>query len=343
MKPTSHIKATAIVVLALSLSTLGSGQQVIVRSKIDTTSILTGDQTYFRITVEKPVDLEVSLQQFKDSLVKGIEIVRGPLRDTVLLPDNIMSVQHTYLITSFDSGRYEIPPVYTEMINDDGIKRFYSDYLYLIVNRPDITPPDTTMKYFDIIGPYKVPVSIGEILPWLLIMLIAGVAGWFIYRYLKNRNKLKEGIIPEEPQELAYILAYRSLEKLKNEKLWQKGLFKEYYSALSEILRTYIDSRFSMNSLESTTGEILFEILERNYADDEPVNRLKQVLELSDMVKFAKYLPDSTDCELSMEQSWGFVSLTRKEYQADKIGSEVIEKVNIQESDSKGKEEPWEE
>ena len=55
------------------------------------------------------------------------------------------------------------------MKNEDGLKRFYSDYSMLEVMRVKIAPADTTAKIFDIIKPYKAPVTIGEILPWVLI------------------------------------------------------------------------------------------------------------------------------------------------------------------------------
>ncbi len=315
--------------LSLSMHLNVFAQKVTVETKFDTTFILTGDQINFTITIEKQADINLSQHQFKDTLVTGIEILRGPLYDTVQLPDNRVVIHEKYLITSFDSGKYEIPPVYAEISTDEGIKRFYSDYSYLVVKRPDIAPADTTVKYFDIVGPYRVPLSAGEILPWILFICLFAAIAWFVYRYLKNRKKNDAGPEAVEPTEAAYIIAYRNLEKLKNEKLWQKGLFKEYFSRISDILRTYIDHRFSMNSMESTTSEILSNLTRTNNTESEPIERLKHVLEMSDMVKFAKYLPDASDCELSMEHSWSFVSLTRKENTPSEV---LLEDNNMDES-----------
>lgn len=313
MKPLSIIPTSILLTLLLCLHISGNSQEVSVKTSFDTTSILTGDQINFTVTLEKQSDLSLSLQNLKDTLVSGIEILKGPFTDTVQLSDSRISIRDRYLITSFDSGKYEIAPVYAEMMTGEGIKRFYSNYNYLLVKRPDITPSDTTAKYFDIIGPYKVPLSAGEILPWLLALLIAATGSFFLYKYLKNKKKKVTDMVTEEPTEAAYIIAYRSLEKLKNEKLWQKGLFKDYFSRISDILRTYLDQRFSMISMESTTGEIIDDLTRTNYVENEPLERLKSVLELSDMVKFAKHLPDPADCELAMDDSWSFVSLTRKE------------------------------
>jgi hypothetical protein len=310
LRKTSHF----LILILLSLMAGNAiAQEVSVKSHIDTTTILTGDQIFFSVTLEKPADLDLTLNQLTDTIVSGIDIVRGPLTDTVLLGNSRIAIRQKYLITSFDSGRYEIQPVYAEMMTKDGLKRFYSDYLYLNVKRTDIAPPDTTMKYFDIIGPYKVPVTVEEVFPWLLVAAAAAALAWFLIRYIKNRKRREAGQLPEVPAEPAYVLAYRSLEKLKNEKLWQRGLFKEYFSGLSDILRNYLDNRYGMNSMESTTSEILSSLAMNEDSNTEASDRLRQVLEISDMVKFAKLIPDSSDCDLSMEHSWSFVSMTRKE------------------------------
>jgi hypothetical protein len=304
--------------LSVSFSNRVHSQEVNVRTEPDTMTLLIGDQIWFTVTIEKPAGLDLDFPRLRDTLISKIEILRGPLSDTTTLENDKEIIRDRYLITSFDSGRYEIPPFYAELVSDDGIKRFYSGYSYLSVKRPDIAPQDSTMQFFDIIPPYKAPLTLGETLPWLLIILAIVVVAYLIVRYLKSRRKRENGEFSEDPVEAAHIVAYRKLERLKSDKLCQKGEYKEYYTRLSEILRVYIDMRFSMNSMESTTGEILMEIDTFPVVEGEPSDSLRQVLELADMVKFAKYIPDSSDCELSMEQAWSFISMTRKEKTASK-------------------------
>ncbi|MBE0676347.1 MAG: hypothetical protein IH591_16955 [Bacteroidales bacterium] len=328
MRSTLNIVSIVLLFIYLHPDRL-NGQEVTVKSEIDTTSILTGDQIWFRVILDRPAGLDLKLNRFSDTIVSSIEIIRGPVSDTTDSANDREIITDSYLITSFDSGRYEIPPVFAEHVTEEGLKRYYSDFLYLSVLRPDISPQDSTMRFFDIIGPYRAPLTAGEILPWLLIIMAATIAAWFLFRYIKSRRKIGEEILPEDPQEAAHVLAYRSLEKLKSEKLWQKGLFKDYYSRLSGIVRTYIDMRFGMNSMESATSEIMMEIVEIESASGEASDALKQVLELADMVKFAKYMPDASDCELSMEQAWSFVSLTRKEKITEEIEGEADKEEEI--------------
>ncbi len=94
-----------------------------------------------------------------------------------------------YLVTSFDSGRYQVKPVFVEAKNEGGLKRFYSDYSPLEVMRVKIAPPDTTQKIFDIIKPYKAPVTLGEMLPWILLVILAGAIIWAVIRYFRIHKK----------------------------------------------------------------------------------------------------------------------------------------------------------
>ncbi|MDX9930579.1 MAG: hypothetical protein RBS37_12090 [Bacteroidales bacterium] len=312
MKLAAYRTMTLIIGICLLCQGIHS-QEVRVRTEIDTNRILMGDQVWFSVTLEQPADLRLDLLKFRDTIVKNIEILTGPVTDTTLTKDGILHVRDRYLITSFDSGNYEIPPIYAEMPTPEGIRRFYSDYLYLSVTRPDIVPADSTMQFFDIIPPYRAPVTVGEALPWILGLVAAGVIAFFVIMFIRSRKKVPVGEEPALIQEAAHVIAYRNLEKLRNEKLWQRGLFKQYYSRLSDILRIYIDMRFGLNTMESTTREILSVISKIDLMKGEAYDSLKQVLELSDMVKFAKLIPDSSDCEINLDQSWSFVSLTRKD------------------------------
>ncbi len=201
------------------------GQDVKVTSAFDSTRIFIGDQIKFTVTVDQPEGLKLALPVFKDTLVKNIEILSGPVIDSAREKGRLKIIQK-YLITSFDSGRYQIPPVFVEIKNENGLKRFYSDYSLLEVMRVRIAPADTVAKIFDIIKPYRAPVTVGDILPWVLIAAVIGALAWFAVRYIRklrsSRGEIEEIVIPDP----AHIIAFRELEKLRDEKLWQKGEIK---------------------------------------------------------------------------------------------------------------------
>ena len=300
------------ILIFLLLFSSAKGQEVSITAEFDTSRIYIGDQITFKITIDQPAELNLSLPYFRDTLVKNIEILSGPLVDSSRQNGRTRIIE-SYLVTSFDSGIYEIPPVYAELKNENGLKRFFSEYSLLEVLRVNIAPSDTTEQIYDIIQPYRAPVTLGEILPWLLLVALVGVLIWIASIYMRKFKKLPveiETVIATDP---AHIIAFRELEKLKEEQLWQKGEIKFYYSRLTEILRQYLENRFGIFSLELTTSETLADLVKAGFKKDESYNQLRSVLTGADLVKFAKYKPESEENEYHFRNSWDFVEVTKIE------------------------------
>jgi hypothetical protein len=157
-----------------------SAQEIRVTSKPDTSAILIGDQTGFTVTADIPAGVSATLSGAADSLAGKIVILRRDPRDTAISSDGSMKITDRYLITSFDSGSYAIPPFYAEVASGDSLLRYFSDYSFLDVVRPDIAPQDTTDVIFDIIPPRGAPVTFREVLPWIVIALIAALIVWLL-------------------------------------------------------------------------------------------------------------------------------------------------------------------
>ena len=301
-----------------------SGQEVNVHTAFDTSGIFLGDHINFTVTVDKPSNFHITLPVFKDTILKNIEILNGPVIDSTFLKDGRIRLREKYLVTSFDSGFYQVPPVYAELKSETGIKRFYSDYSQLKVNRVKIAPADSASKYFDIIKPYKAPLTPGEILPWVLLILIAAAGVWFIIRIMRKARMKKSGEVPYINPDPAHIIAFRELEKLKEEKLWQKGEVKKYYTRLTEIVRQYLENRFGILSMELTTIETLAELTKTGFREDESYRILRSVLTGADLVKFAKYTPEPSENELHFDFALEFVKKTKieEQVQPEKVENE---------------------
>lgn len=311
----------SIYLFSLLITTVYS-QEVKVNSAFDTTRIYIGDQIRYTITVDQPAGIQLTLPEFKDTLIRNIEILSGPVIDSIRNIKGLLRVKKEYLITSFDSGLYQMPPVYAELKNNEGLKRFYSDYSYLEVLRTKVAPVDSTAKFYDIIAPYKAPLTPGELLPWILIAVLTAIIVYFLIMFFKKIRKHeggKEVIVVPDP---AHIIAFRDLENLRDEKLWQKGEVKQYYSRLTEILRQYLENRFRVYSLELTTDETLKALVRSGFKKDSNYNILRSVLTGADMVKFAKYNPEPTENETYFQDSWKFV-LETKEVETSVIEADI--------------------
>ena len=85
--------------LLISIISSSFGQNVKVTSSFDTSRIYIGDQIKFTITVDKPADLRLSLPSFKDTLIKNIEILSGPVVDSSSRQNGRIKIIEKYIIT----------------------------------------------------------------------------------------------------------------------------------------------------------------------------------------------------------------------------------------------------
>jgi len=124
---------------------------------------------------------------------------------------------------------------------------------------------------------------------WLLLVLLAVAAGiYFLLRYKKShRGSLK----PQTPQLPAWEKAYQQLEALRRENLLDQGLFKEFFTRVSDIARHYMENRFNIHAPHMTTEEFLYYLGISGHLNETQKIALKDFLNSCDMVKFAKYAP----------------------------------------------------
>ena len=133
-------------VFIMSPLLLLKGQEISVSASFDTSAIYLGDQINFSVVIDQPADVSVTLPFLKDTLAKNIEILSGPEIDTAFIENGKIRITEKYLITSFDSGHYVVTPVYAEITDHAGIKRFFSGYSEIISRLvPDSRFPDSRL------------------------------------------------------------------------------------------------------------------------------------------------------------------------------------------------------
>jgi hypothetical protein len=284
-------------------------QQVSFKATIDSTILLIGQQSKMRLEISGPASLNYTFPTFPgDTLVNGIEVLaRGPL-DTIEINKDLIRLQTDYLVTSFDSGLYYIPPIKILAGNDT----VESNFMALKVITFDV---DTAkVKIFDIKGVQEPPFVLSDyLLQILLFILVWGLVLLIIWLILRKKYGLFKGENQADlPLLPPHVVAIMELDRLKSEKIWKSGKNKEYYTELSDILRKYIERRFQINALEMTTDEILV-LFKRDKTTQSVYQNLRQILQLSDLVKFAKILPLENENELSIMNSYLFVNQTKIE------------------------------
>jgi hypothetical protein len=329
-------KFIALLSLILTLSSIQAQQRVSVKTTIDSSNLMIGEQTLYHVEVSGPSNLRYEWPNFPgDTLVTGLGIINRGKLDTISINAERIELKTDYLVTSFDTGLYYIPPVKILAGQDT----FESNNLALKILTYDV---DTTkMELYDIKGVQKPPFVLSDYaLETMLFLLFYGLVLLAIWLYLRKKypnskaeTAAAEALLPP------HVLAIMELDRLKSEKSWKTGKNKKYYTDLTDILRKYIERRFQFNALEMTTDEILA-LFKRDKSTQSVYQNLSQILQLADLVKFAKIEPLESENELSIINSYLFVNQTKQEEvktieeQKEELIKDVVEADEIKQSGS---------
>jgi hypothetical protein len=306
------------------------GQETRAFSRLDTGAMLIGDQVNMTIGVTYPVNSRIGWPVIPDSILSHIKVLNRSAIDSTLSQDKrSVTRKQKFLLTCFDSGFYAIPPVRFSLQQGSDTNRAYVEAtpLFLKVNPVQV---DTTKAIKPIKGPIRIPLTFREFFPWLLGGIAVLLAVYFIFYYLRKRRK-DEPIFQLKPKIrlLPHEYAFSELEKLRARKLWQSGKIKEYHSDLTEIIRNYIEQRFQVMAMEMTSDEILEQFAGKAIISIPAREALRGVLQLADMVKFAKAQPLPAEHDKSMEKALVFVNETMIARQEVKEDAGVADPVAV--------------
>ena len=308
------IKIFALIAI-LAFNKGSFGQNVSVSTALDSTLMFIGGQMNMVIEVVQPSGWNVAIPHFPDTITKNIEVVHFSKPDTIQNGD-ILKILHSYRITSFDSGLHYIPPIEIEYFMGELLENRESLPLVLNVINPFVEV-DPEKGFFDIKQPLSLPFILSEIVwvfKWIVLVLIVAALLFFAIRWwIGKRNPIKEIFFKEKPKEPPHIIALRELDKIKNEKIWQKGQVKQFYSQLSDVLRVYMEGRFGFLAMEQTTPEILNDLKLCDLSDTTLFQRMSYILETADLAKFAKYEPLRDENDNCLQGAYFFVNQTKAE------------------------------
>ena len=171
---------------------------------------------------------------------------------------------------------------------------------------------DTTLAITDIKDIERAPIWWWGIIRWILLaLLIVGLAvgGYYLWRWLESKRKPEEEKIDPELLRPADEVALEKLDAIKEQKIWKDGKVKEYQTELTDVVREYIGRRFDVHSTEKTSDETLREM--KPLLEKDLYSRLKSMLQLADLVKFAKWHTTPDENESALVTAYDFVNETK--------------------------------
>ena len=309
-----HIK---LIIFLFTLPLL-SFADVAVTARLDSTQILIGEQVWLRTEVRAPQKTKVDFPEFQSGFITdNVEVLERSGIDTTTLEDGRWQLSRGYLLTSFDSALYQLPPIEVTV----GTDTFRSaNFIGLKVGT---VPVDT------VAGEEKLTVKGVADLPfvWTPEFFVEGLLLWLFISVwffsairLMNRKPMTKKIVIAPPPP-AHLTAVTTLEKFRGRTTETLDETKQYYMEITDVLRTYIHDRFGFNAREMTTGEIVEKLLRSG--DNTALADLRELLQMADLVKFAKQETTMTENDRSLLKALQYVQQTAEN------APQTVQKVEI--------------
>ncbi|HEU4553082.1 MAG TPA: BatD family protein [Chitinophaga sp.] len=285
-----------------------------IQAQADTDKIRIGEQVKLQLTAKvnpdqlKAANLRLNFPSLPDSFNHWEVVNRSPI-DTVASANNSGTFfKQTITLTSFDSGRWEIPALRFDVLDasNNATDSAFSEPIGIDVNTVTV---DTTKAFKPIKTVRAVPWSIWDYWVYMAIGAAAVLLALGLWWYFRRRP-IKEKAAPAAPLEPVYDRTLRLLKELDAEKVWQQGQVKEYYSRLTDILRSYFEEQFGIAALEQTSAELLQNIKPVTILNQQR-DKLRALLSLADLAKFAKLQPTPEEHTDSMNKAVEIVEWTK--------------------------------
>lgn len=301
---------------------------IIVSASIDSTQMVLGEQTKMQLEVTCNAAEGVQIPKPEQQLPTGVESLNlQPTTDTVT-ESGQLRLQQEWILTSFRDTVYTVQP-FVLTASGDTVKAAPQT---LTILRPEGI--EQLEDIHDIKDIERAGIWWWDIVMWVLIALGIGVLiGAIVYVVLwQQRHKQKDApLVQKIILRPAEEVALEQLDAIKAAKIWQQGHGKQYHTELTDVIRTYIGRRFDVHSTEKTSDETLRElkpILLSNQPSavsiqngKELYDKLSQMLQLADFVKFAKYEAMPEENERALNTAYEFVNATtpQKEEEEEKV------------------------
>ncbi|GAN31652.1 MAG: hypothetical protein DYG83_07095 [Candidatus Brocadia sp. AMX2] len=305
-------------IFAIETKDTGDAVSIEATAYTDRNEITIGDKIKFGIHVKYRNDLTVEFPKINQQLgaftVKETGGIAGDKREK----DGYFTVEQNYVLSSYEIGRQTIPSLKIRYKSSRGTGEVVTNEITIDV-RGVLKEGETAADIKDIFPPMNVPTNFRRLVTWIFAGLAAlslsAVIYWLINKRKNGYKKQSQEFIVRAPHEVAYEL----LENLLKEDLISKGLIKEYYYRLTDIVRHYIEKRFGLLAPERTTEEFLDEMAHTNKLDDTHKRLIQEFLERCDMVKYARYGPSRSEIQETYDAAKRFIDETRERFEEKEV------------------------
>jgi len=285
---------------------LGRAEGVTLQASVDTSRVTVGDPITYILTLTRPAASEAIIPA-PDSALGKFEVRKWEQLPEEVLADGRVTDGRECVLSCFEIGEQEIPPLEIGLISVAGETTALRTLpVPIVVQR--ISPADAEeikdIKEL-IYPPRRFPLR-----QVLIGLLAVGLAAGAVLSFRRRGLFAPQEEGPAPPSLPPHEIAYHDLERIAGLDLVERGLYKAYYTEVSEVIRRYIGGRYGIATMELTTGELLASMrqieVEREY-----IVLFGQFLARCDLVKFAKFLPPREEMKAEVHRARELVDATR--------------------------------
>lgn len=262
---------------------------VVARAALSADTITLGDPLRYTLVVDARKGYNVELPPAPEKL-GDFRVLDFGSKGPVKLPDGAERHVVWYDLDTYLTGEFTIPGMkitFTSDHPDEPEATIASGDVHVTL-RSSLAAGETPQDIRDIKGPLQVPMDKripAAVAGALLTIAAACVGGARLYK------RRRAGTQEQQQSEPPHLWALRELEALRSSDLLGRGFYREFYYALTHIVRCYIEARFGLAAPERTTEEFLAELSEKPVLGEKLRQLVADFLQEADLVKFARYEP----------------------------------------------------
>ncbi len=303
-----------VTVLLYSAQLFAQNVPVSVKAEIDRQQAYIGDRLNYTLTVESDSSVIMDSIPVSDKL-GDFEVKSRNFRMTTT-DDGRRRFTAKFVVAIYETGTHWLPQVRIDFLMPDSTRsELKTDSLEVTIL--SLAQGDSLA---DIKG-LKPEVYYGSRFPWIYVIVAAVVLAALVYWLMRKK---KNGVDDVEPVDTRppWIIAEERLKNLRESSLLADLKFKQFYLHLTEIIRKYLEPRYGIDALDKTTYELRGEMSRINL-DQKQYDRLFEMFDSADLVKFAKFDPDMDQAEADFQRAWQFVKETGQERKAEVVDDEL--------------------
>ncbi|MCA9988916.1 MAG: hypothetical protein KDE59_31635 [Anaerolineales bacterium] len=267
--------------------------------------VTVGDPIQLVLAVTHPANTHVILPQLGETW-GDFEIIGQSPPATETGPDGQTVTSQVIDARLFAPGTFETPPLTVTLSDENGQISEETAPAATVTVASILTEGD--MELHDIKPQATLPLP--AVWPWvaggLLAVVAAGGAGWYVWQKRQRVQALAPVVDTRPP----YQIALDELARIDGLQLPEQGHFKEHYTLSTNTMRRYVEAIYHVPAMDRTTYEIRW-ALKRNAVTPEHMQRLVNLFNESDLVKFAKFTPDTAAAHQFVNRATDLVNATR--------------------------------